>query len=220
MLTDSWYRKIMENMIRISHLFGLNEFFFKECIEGYKFIYTDDDIQYFASLEKRYLPSEMNMLINTLAKGLNLKLDIINNHIIVDDSIIGTIENKSFSLSLKKIINKIDSQNRDLSSKPFAHLYLITLDEKDVNDCLSAINICRLGGLVSYFDYSKSMEASVQKAEMLNSLFIACVSDKIVTILNVQTGNEEQININELYPYIISYVKGKSKCSSCKDKED
>ena len=31
---------------------------------------------------------------------------------------------------------------------------------------------------------------------------------------------EEEININEIYPYVISYVRGKSKCSSCKDKEE
>lgn len=217
---DSWYRKIMDMMIRVSHLYGIDESFFVKDENSFTFQYEKSDIIYEVNLNTSYGSEQLIMLLNAISKGLNLRLVTSNDKILYGNVILGDVNQCSFSLSLNKIIKIIASQNRDLSNKPFTHLYLIANDENSANKALRAINICRLGGLISLFDYSSSMEDSVLKAEKLNSLFIASVSDDTALILNTQTGNEEEININEIYPYIISYVKGKSKCSSCKDKEE
>lgn len=220
MKIDSWYRKIMDMMIRISHLYGLEEYFFEKILKGFTFKYEKSDIKYLVFWDECYANKELEMLLNAFSKGLNLKLQIVDNKITYENEVLGEMFSNSFSLSLKKIILIIKSQNRDLTNKPFTHLYMIVSDKKQTQLALRAINICRLGGLISYFDFSNSIENSVMKAESLNSLFIANVNGENVTVLNTQTGNEEEININEIYPYVISYVRGKSKCSSCKDKEE
>lgn len=220
MKIDSWYRKIMDMMIRISHLYGLEEYFFEKILKGFTFKYEKSDIKYLVFWDECYANKELEMLLNAFSKGLNLKLQIVDDKITYENEVLGEMFSNSFSLSLKKIILIIKSQNRDLTNKPFIHLYMIVSDKKQTQLALRAINICRLGGLISYFDFSNSIENSVMKAESLNSLFIANVNGENVTVLNTQTGNEEEININEIYPYVISYVRGKSKCSSCKDKEE
>lgn len=220
MKIDSWYRKIMDMMIRISHLYGLEEYFFENFLKGFTFRYEKVDIKYLVFWDESYAEKQLEMLLNAFSKGLNLKIQIVDDKITYENEVLGVISSNSFSLSLKKIIVIIKSQNRDLTNKPFAHLYMIATDDSNAQLALRAINICRLGGLISYFDFSSSIENSVMKAENLNSLFIANVSGENVTVLNTQTGDEEEININEIYPYVISYVRGKSKCSSCKDKEE
>lgn len=220
MKIDSWYRKIMDMMIRISHLYGLEEYFFEKILKGFTFKYEKSDIKYLVLWNECYANKELEMLLNAFSKGLNLKLQIVDDKITYENEVLGEMFSNSFSLSLKKIILIIKLQNRDLTTKPFTHLYMIVSDKMQTQLALRAINICRLGGLISYFDFSNSIENSVMKAESLNSLFIANVNGENVTVLNTQTGNEEEININEIYPYAISYVRGKSKCSSCKDKEE
>lgn len=220
MKIDSWYRKIMDMMIRISHLYGLEEYFFEKILKGFTFKYEKSDIKYLVLWDECYANKELEMLLNAFSKGLNLKLQIVDDKITYENEVLGEMFSNSFSLSLKKIILIIKLQNRDLTTKPFTHLYMIVSDKMQTQLTLRAINICRLGGLISYFDFSNSIENSVMKAESLNSLFIANVNGENVTVLNTQTGNEEEININEIYPYVISYVRGKSKCSSCKDKEE
>lgn len=220
MKIDSWYRKIMDMMIRISHLYGLEEYFFEKILKGFTFKYEKSDIKYLVLWDECYANKELEMLLNAFSKGLNLKLQIVDDKITYENEVLGEMFSNSFSLSLKKIILIIKLQNRDLTNKPFTHLYMIVSDKMQTQLALRAINICRLGGLIYYFDFSNSIENSVMKAESLNSLFIANVNGENVTVLNTQTGNEEEININEIYPYVISYVRGKSKCSSCKDKEE
>lgn len=220
MKIDSWYRKIMDMMIRISHLYGLEEYFFEKILKGFTFKYEKSDIKYLVLWDECYANKELEMLLNAFSKGLNLKLQIVDDKITYENEVLGEMFSNSFSLSLKKIILIIKLQNRDLTNKPFTHLYMIVSDKMQTQLALRAINICRLGGLISYFGFSNSIENSVMKAESLNSLFIANVNGENVTVLNTQTGNEEEININEIYPYVISYVRGKSKCSSCKDKEE
>lgn len=220
MKIDSWYRKIMDMMIRISHLYGLEEYFFEKILKGFTFKYEKSDIKYLVLWDECYANKELEMLLNAFSKGLNLKLQIVDDKITYENEVLGEMFSNSFSLSLKKIILIIKLQNRDLTNKPFTHLYMIVSDKMQTQLALRVINICRLGGLISYFDFSNSIENSVMKAESLNSLFIANVNGENVTVLNTQTGNEEEININEIYPYVISYVRGKSKCSSCKDKEE
>lgn len=220
MKIDSWYRKIMDMMIRISHLYGLEEYFFEKILKGFTFKYEKSDIKYLVLWDECYANKELEMLLNAFSKGLNLKLQIVDDKITYENEVLGEMFSNSFSLSLKKIILIIKLQNRDLTNKPFTHLYMIVSDKMQTQLALRAINICRLGGLISYFDFSNSIENYVMKAESLNSLFIANVNGENVTVLNTQTGNEEEININEIYPYVISYVRGKSKCSSCKDKEE
>lgn len=220
MKIDSWYRKIMDMMIRISHLYGLEEYFFEKILKGFTFKYEKSDIKYLVLWNECYANKELEMLLNAFSKGLNLKLQIVDDKITYENEVLGEMFSNSFSLSLKKIILIIKLQNRDLTNKPFTHLYMIVSDKMQTQLALRAINICRLGGLISYFDFSNSIENSVMKAESLNSLFIANVNGENVTVLNTQTGNEEEININEIYPYVISYVRRKSKCSSCKDKEE
>ena len=220
MKIDSWYRKIMDMMIRISHLYGLEEYFFEKILKGFTFKYEKSDIKYLVLWDECYANKELEMLLNAFSKGLNLKLQIVDDKITYENEVLGEMFSNSFSLSLKKIILIIKLQNRDLTTKPFTHLYMIVSDKMQTQLALRAINICRLGGLISYFDFLNSIENSVMKAESLNSLFIANVNGENVTVLNTQTGNEEEININEIYPYVISYVRGKSKCSNCKDKEE
>ena len=220
MKIDSWYRKIMDMMIRISHLYGLEEYFFEKILKGFTFKYEKSDIKYLVLWNECYANKELEMLLNAFSKGLNLKLQIVDDKITYENEVLGEMFSNSFSLSLKKIILIIKLQNRDLTTKPFTHLYMIVSDKMQTQLALRAINICRLGGLISYFDFSNSIENSVMKAESLNSLFNANVNGENVTVLNTQTGKEEEININEIYPYVISYVRGKSKCSSCKDKEE
>lgn len=220
MKIDSWYRKIMDMMIRISYLYGLEEYFFEKILKGFTFKYEKSDIKYLVLWDECYANEELEMLLNAFSKGLNLKLQIVDDKITYENEVLGEMFSNSFSLSLKKIILIIKLQNRDLTNKPFTHLYMIVSDKMQTQLALRAINICRLGGLISYFDFSNSIENSVMKAESLNSLFIANVNGENVTVLNTQAGNEEEININEIYPYVISYVRGKSKCSSCKDKEE
>lgn len=220
MKIDSWYRKIMDMIIRISHLYGLEEYFFEKILKGFTFKYEKSDIKYLVFWDECYANKELEMLLNAFSKGLNLKFQIVDDKITYENEVLGEMVSNSFSLSLKKIILIIKLQNRDLTNKPFTHLYMIVSDKMQTQLALRAINICRLGGLISYFDFSNSIENSVMKAESLNSLFIANVNGENVTVLNTQTGNEEEININEIYPYVISYVRGKSKCSSCKDKEE
>ena len=167
MKIDSWYRKIMDMMIRISHLYGLEEYFFEKILKGFTFKYEKSDIKYLVLWDECYANKELEMLLNAFSKGLNLKLQIVDDKITYENEVLGEMFSNSFSLSLKKIILIIKLQNRDLTTKPFTHLYMIVSDKMQTQLALRAINICRLGGLISYFDFSNSIENSVMKAELL-----------------------------------------------------
>ena len=54
MKIDSWYRKIMDMMIRISHLYGLEEYFFEKILKGFTFKYEKSDIKYLVFWDECY----------------------------------------------------------------------------------------------------------------------------------------------------------------------
>lgn len=62
MKIDSWYRKIMDMMIRISHLYGLEEYFFEKILKGFTFKYEKSDIKYLVLWDECYANEELEML--------------------------------------------------------------------------------------------------------------------------------------------------------------
>lgn len=104
MKIDSWYRKIMDMMIRISHLYGLEEYFFEKILKGFTFKYEKSDIKYLVLWDECYANKELEMLLNAFSKGLNLKLQIVDDKITYENEVLGEMFSNSFSLSLKKII--------------------------------------------------------------------------------------------------------------------
>lgn len=88
-----------------------------------------------------YANKELEMLLNAFSKGLNLKLQIVDDKITYENEVLGEMFSNSFFVFEKNYFN-IKLQNRDLTNKPFTHLYMIVSDKMQTQLALRAINIC------------------------------------------------------------------------------
>ncbi len=230
---SKWLKKIMDMIVRISDLYGfdllINEDFLKHNKE-YTFKRRNDSLELIARCNKtESLSIELEDYLLAINKGLGfkkyeIKRSPLSLEYFVDERMLGSILNKDNFLelwiNLDLAIELIKNENRSLEPKPFYHLYMISTNDS-MNEALKAINVCRLGGLKAEIDVNPTnLEDAISHACEQNSMFICTYDGDNLEILNTNTNEETQININEIYPYVYAYVKSLSKCNGCKEKEE
>lgn len=230
-----WLKRIIDMIERISDLYGfnllINEDFSnqnKEC----KFLIEKESMIFVAKCNSnKYSFKELYDYLLAINKGFGFKkynldcnINTYNLKYIVNNEQIGIINddnNLILKINLDLVIEQIANEKRSLDSKPFYHVYMITLNDQSIDEALRELNVCRLGGLKAEIMINPSnLEDAINFAYDQNSMFICTYDKDNLTILNTKTNEEQDININELYPYIFAYIKGLNKCSGCKEKEE
>lgn len=129
------------------------------------------------------------------------------------------------AFGMERLLFALESEGKVVGTEPKNHLFIIALGETATKKASSIMNECRMGGLITEMDYSfKSLKAQFKLADKNRSMFTAILGDtelenNVINIKNNQTNEQETININEIYNYIVNNLKQVSACSSCKEKK-
>ncbi len=131
------------------------------------------------------------------------------------------------AFGMERLLFALESEGKKLAKDPMSHLFIIALGNEAINKASGIMNVCRLGGLITEMDYSnKSIKAQFKLADKNNSMFTAILGENElkenkINIKNNETDEQETIDLYQVYPYIINYLRSKtsSPCASCKEKE-
>ncbi len=127
------------------------------------------------------------------------------------------------AFGMERLILALQSENRLPRIDATSHIYFIGLGDR-ANAAISRImNVCRFGGLKCDTDYTHgSLKSQFKKADKALAMFTAILGDNEldnaqINIKNNETDEQETININDVYPYVVKYIQSKStsKCASC-----
>lgn len=130
------------------------------------------------------------------------------------------------AFGMERLLLAVNHEGRDLNRPNFLHLYIISLGENAHKTASRLANVCRMGGLSCDIDYtSGGIKSQFKKADKNGAMFTAILGDDelnnmTINVKNNETDCQETINLNDLYPYILEYLKGKNKCQGCKEKEE
>lgn len=130
-----------------------------------------------------------------------------------------------FAFGLERLLAAIEAEH-DLNSKMETHLFIIALGEKAKLKAFKLVNDMRLGGLITEMDYlDGKLKNQFKLSEKYNAKYIAILGDTELenNKINVKTPNsteQETIDIDSLYPYIVSKLRSSHSCSgNCSDCE-
>lgn len=124
------------------------------------------------------------------------------------------------AFGMERLIFALESEGAKLAKDIASHLFIIAMGDKAIAKASMILNKCRMGGLISEMDYNnKSIKAQFKLADKNNALFTAIIGDNevetnTVNMKNNETDEQETISIDNIYDYILDYLKGKS-CSHC-----
>lgn len=124
-----------------------------------------------------------------------------------------------FAFGVERLLLALDEslQNKQLNG---IHAFFISLDNLFENHGLKIIQDLRLGGLLIDYDYlNRSIKAQFKQADRLNAKFYIIYGDEeakqgIVQVKSVESGQQVSVQVDDLYHYLLSQLKGKD-CSSC-----
>lgn len=107
--------------------------------------------------------------------------------------------------------------------KEYIHVYFIALGEKARLVTQRLLYTLRLGGIMCEADYlEKGLKGQFKQADRHNARFTAILGDNelenhVINIKNNDTEEQETININDIYSYVLGSLQSKtlSACSTC-----
>ncbi|MFO7968624.1 MAG: histidine--tRNA ligase [Candidatus Izemoplasmatales bacterium] len=101
------------------------------------------------------------------------------------------------------------------------HAYFINLDNVFENDALKIINDLRLGGLIIDYDFlNRSLKAQFKQADRVNARYYLIYGEKEasehkINVKNAKTGEQETVNLDDLYQYLLSKFQNSNKSKAC-----
>ena len=125
------------------------------------------------------------------------------------------------AFGMERLILAVLHAGGKLALPNFLHMYVIALGQNAKNKASQLINEYRLGGLSCDMDYlGGSLKSQFKKADKNGALFTAILGDSelengVINIKNNETDIQETINIDDVYDYVVGYLRSKSGCGSC-----
>ncbi len=130
------------------------------------------------------------------------------------------------AFGLERLLLATELAGKKLVADDNIHAYFIALGENARKEALKQINFCRLGGLACEMDYNAGgLKSQFKKADKNNAIFTLILGDnelenRVINIKDNRTDEQETINIDDIYPYILKKLGTKNSCSGCnKEKE-
>lgn len=132
------------------------------------------------------------------------------------------------AFGMERLLLALKNEGKFKPQAQQTHVYFIALGDAAKKESLRLMNVCRYGGLSADMDYvSGSLKSQFKKADKNNAMFTCILGDNElnnmqINIKNNETDEQETISLNDVYPYIVNYIRSKSvsKCASCNVKED
>ena len=128
------------------------------------------------------------------------------------------------AFGMERLLFALESEGAKLAQEANSHLFIIAMGEKAIKRSTQILNSCRMGGLVTEMDYNnKSIKAQFKLADKNNALFTAIIGDNevetnTINMKNNEIDQQETISIDDIYDYVLNYLKGRScrHCGQCK----
>ncbi|SER73643.1 histidyl-tRNA synthetase [Gracilibacillus ureilyticus] len=115
-----------------------------------------------------------------------------------------------FALSIERLLMALDAENIELPIDQSLDCYVIAFGDETKVKAASILQKLREAGVQADKDYQdKKMKAQFRAADRLKARFVLVLGEEelennIIAVKNMETGDQENIGLNEL----ISYIKG------------
>ena len=126
------------------------------------------------------------------------------------------------AFGMERLLLAVEHEGGNLNLNPFLHLYIIALGENAKKKAAQIQYNARLGGLSTDIDYlSGSLKSQFKKADKNNAMFTAILGENElnnnqINVKNNETDVQKTIDIDDLYTYIVNYIRSKSHgCGGC-----
>ena len=126
------------------------------------------------------------------------------------------------AFGMERLIMALEAEGKLPYVDETTHIYFISLGDEAFKESSRLMNVCRMGGLKCEMDYNRgSLKSQFKKADNNQALFTCILGDNElnefkINIKNNETDEQDTISINEVYPYVLNYIRSKTdKCHTC-----
>lgn len=118
-----------------------------------------------------------------------------------------------FALSIERLLSALEAESVELPISSAIDCYIVTMGDQAKDRAVSLLYDMRNAGFKAEKDYEdKKMKAQFKAADRHNAKFVAVLGDdelekNVIAVKNMDTGEQEEIGIDQL----ISYLKQNSK---------
>ncbi len=125
------------------------------------------------------------------------------------------------AFGMERLLLALEAEDKKLNEARVNHLYVIALGDDAQLKATNIVNDCRMKGLNTEMDYqNRSMKAQFKQTEKFNSKYIAILGENElkenkINVKNTETQEQETINIDDLFEYILNDLNSKSSCGGC-----
>ncbi|MGD9963931.1 MAG: histidine--tRNA ligase [Candidatus Izemoplasmatales bacterium] len=125
-----------------------------------------------------------------------------------------------FAFGVERLLLALESIKKE-ENPSYIHAYFINIGDIFQTDALRIINELRHGGLIVDYDFlNKSLKAQFKIADRLNPKFYLIYGEEeakkqIINVKSVDTKDQVEVKLVDLYQYLIDEITGKSCNSDC-----
>ena len=157
-----------------------------------------------------YCDSEIIELNNEIEKILIKSNSIVLGEINYNDNTFNAI------IDLNNFFNLILSKCKAIIINDYLHVIFIT-DKKASKLCYQAMNVCRMCGLTCKMVYEDFDDSEIEPTKFLVDFDEETTKNHTVNIKDMLTQEIEEIDIDEIYPYVMKKMFAFSKCNNCSE---
>ena len=128
-----------------------------------------------------------------------------------------------FAMGFERLLNALDAENINLIHNNHVDTYIAYMSEEEKSLALRLCHELRLNGFKAEIDYNnRNLKSNFKNAENLNSKFIIIIGEdevknNYVTIKNLNTKEEDKIDINYLVYYLDEKLSSECNCGHCEE---
>ncbi|MDQ0231523.1 histidine--tRNA ligase [Metabacillus malikii] len=117
-----------------------------------------------------------------------------------------------FALSIERLLSALDAEGIELPINSSIDCYVVTMGEEAKDRAVSLLFEMRAAGLLAEKDYeNKKLKAQFKAADRHQAKYVAVLGDdelarNVIAVKDMETGNQEEVQINQL----IDYLRGRS----------
>ncbi|MBD1381243.1 histidine--tRNA ligase [Metabacillus arenae] len=113
-----------------------------------------------------------------------------------------------FAMSIERLLAALNAEGYSLPLEESIDCYVVALGDKAKDRSVSLVNELRQAGLTAEKDYEdKKMKAQFKAADRLKANFVAVLGEdelekNIITVKNMETGDQTEVSINHFISFI------------------
>jgi histidyl-tRNA synthetase len=132
-----------------------------------------------------------------------------------------------FAFGLERLLLALESVEQP-QEPDFVHAFVIALGDKAKAFSSQIMMTLRHGGLIVDTDFfDRPLKAQFKQAERTRAMYLLILGDdeiaeNVINVKNAQTGVQETVTIDQLYPYLVQQIQSRThqcggECDSCKE---